>query len=569
MPRKPMFALALLMLVMGALAWAGGGKEGAAGATTMSDAAKELAKTWPEFTAHHEAQTACFEQGWTGPEADRDFVTPEIARRTNFLIKYEPVTVATGDDYNQKLNLMVASKEVPEIFFGSSDAYTRDMYEKMGKAGMIWDIAPYIAKYKNIVTLLKPELTLYRAADGKANYWIPTQTGRGNDLLHSAPGGLQVREDFLKRLNLGYPTTPQEFATYLKRSIQEIGTVAGGPVTGLTLDENLSGIEGTLFFPFFPLVLPVNQFINSGLTFDARQNNKVVNYIYSDGPEMMRAAKYASQLYRDGLIDREVISQKRAQFQEKVSSGRNAACVTAWWDMNSWSDVAKATVPELMYVATPPLWDKANGVPKYPDLKWTNWIGCFSSLIVSKKVSEDAMKHFLAVLDYFTTKDGQILTQVGIEGKNFTYDANGHYVFTDEFKKQTGDLDWNKAASYGVYYWQQLVFNLPAFDDIRGEYPELVREDNRKGWENQKYKYDTYVANMDPPKYYYFVEGPIEVQKMPAINSAKSEMFAKVLLAKSDAEVESIIHAWAKSCKDMGIDGIIAERQKYIDNFKL
>jgi len=567
--RKPMNAVALLLLSIGALAWARGGKETAGGSTTLSEAAKTLSATWPEFTTHHEAQTVCFEQGWTGPEADRDFVTPEIERRTSFKIKYEPMTVVTGDDYNQKLNLMVASKEVPEIFFGGSDAYTRDIYEKMGKAGMIWDVAPYLAKYKNIAALLKPELALYRAVDGKASYWIPTQTGRGNDLTHSAPNGLYVRDDFLKRLNMKYPTTPDELYTYLKRSVQEIGTVAGKSVIGLTTDEALAGIDTNLMFPFFPLDLPYNGLLYNGLSFDSRQNNKVVNYLYTDGPEMMRAAKYVNKLYREGLIDREIVSHKRPQFQEKVSSGRAAAMMSPWWDMNTFSDNAKNVVPELMYVAPPPLWDTANGVPKYRDEKWTNWIGSFSSLIISRKVDEATMKHFLAVLDYFTTKEGQILIQVGIEGKNFQYNPQGDYIFTDDFKKLTGDLDWNKAASYGVYYWQQFVFNLPAFDDIRGEYPELIRDDNRKGWENQQFKWSNYVANMDPPKYYYFVEGPIEVQKKPAIDSARLEMLAKVILAGSEAEVETIVHAWAKTAKDMGIDEIVAERQKYVDNFKL
>ena len=47
------------------------------------------------------------------------------------------------------------------------------------------------------------------------------------------------------------------------------------------------------------------------------------------------------------------------------------------------------------------------------------------------------------------------------------------------------------------------------------------------------------------------------------------EMLAKVLLAKSETEVESILHAWAKTCKDMGIDEIIAERQKYFAELKI
>jgi putative aldouronate transport system substrate-binding protein len=283
----------------------------------------------------------------------------------------------------------------------------------------------------------------------------------------------------------------------------------------------------------------------------------------------MRGAKFINKLYQEGLIDRESLTQKRAQFQEKISSGRIAAMSCAWWDMNTFSDNAKAVVPDLMYVANPQLFDKTNGVPKYPDDKWTSGIYSWSTLIVSKKVSEEALKHFLATLDYLATKDGQVLVQAGIEGKSFTYDENGKYKFTEEFKQQTGNLDWNKGSSFGVYYWQQLVMNLPAYDSLRAEYPELVREDNKKGWENQQLNRDHYDPNMTPPKDYYFVAGPVEIQKFPAIQDARSEMLAKVLVAKSEAEVEKVIHEWAKTCKDMGIDDIIKERQQYMDTFDI
>jgi putative aldouronate transport system substrate-binding protein len=529
--------------------------------TTQAENANPLVKIWPEFAKQHEAKIVCFEMGWTGPEKDKDFVTPEIAKRTGFQLNYEPMTLATGDDLNQKLNLMVASQDVPDIFFGQSDAYSRSIYTKLGESGLIWDIAPQIKNYETIYNLVKPELTLFKTKD--KSYFIPTQTGKGNDALHSAASGLFVRDDLLKKLNMPYPTTPEEIYTYLKRCKEELKTADGKAMIPYTLDENLGGVDN-LMVAFLPIRSGDNNF-----TFDRHDNYKVANYGYTDSPELMRGAKFINKLYQEGLIDRESLTQKRAQFQEKISSGRIAAMSCAWWDMNTFSDNAKAVVPDLMYVANPQLFDKTNGVPKYPDDKWTSGIYSWSTLIVSKKVSEEALKHFLATLDYLATKDGQVLVQAGIEGKSFTYDENGKYKFTEEFKQQTGNLDWNKGSSFGVYYWQQLVMNLPAYDSLRAEYPELVREDNKKGWENQQLNRDHYDPNMTPPKDYYFVAGPVEIQKFPAIQDARSEMLAKVLVAKSEAEVEKVIHEWAKTCKDMGIDDIIKERQQYMDTFDI
>ncbi len=72
---------------------------------------------------------------------------------------------------------------------------------------------------------------------------------------------------------------------------------------------------------------------------------------------------------------------------------------------------------------------------------------------------------------------------------------------------------------------------------------------------------------MDPPKDYYFLPGEIEIQKFPAIQDAEREFWARVIAAKSEAEVEDLVTQWGEITKSMGIDDIIAERQAFIDNF--
>ena len=43
----------------------------------------------------------------------------------------------------------------------------------------------------------------------------------------------------------------------------------------------------------------------------------------------------------------------------------------------------------------------------------------------------------------------------------------------------------------------------------------------------------------------------------------------KILQAKSDADVESIIHAWAQTCRDLGIDAIVQERASIVAALKI
>lgn len=538
-----------------------GQQSASSAASGSTEEVPELAAQWPEFAKHHSRKVTWFEQGWTGPEKDLDIITPEIERRTNFYMEYEPMTVPTGDDYTQKLNLMVASNDVPDIFFGGNDAYTRTIYEKLGQNGKIWDITELIKDYPNIYELVYPELNLFKTKDGEINYFIPTQTGRGNEVLNEPPHGVFVRKDFLDQLGMEYPRTPEAFAEYLRRCKAEI-TVNGDPVNGLVLGENLSGLEH-LYEAFFPLTGDHESYT---LPFDYNDGFKVKNYEYANSPELLAAAKFINSLVREGLMDREILTSKQAQIQEKVSSGLASACTVAWWDMNTFSDNAKQTVPELLYV-NPGIFYENDEVKAYRSREWTNWVGGWSSVIINKSVDEETLRHYLAVLDYLTTKDGQILSQAGIEGETFNWNTEGQYEWTPDFLEKTNDLDWNKAAAYGVFYYSQMVFNVPAIRDLQTVSPSLQREDNRLSWENRQEYRDLYRADMEPPKDYYFLPGEVENQKFPAIKEAKREFWAQVISAQSEAEVEKVVSDWGETCKNMGIGEIIAERQEYINNF--
>lgn len=573
------FVFALIIMLAGTLAGCGAGGTADNSGTTdtpppaaTSSGDKEpaaepaaeltgLAQTWPEFANHHEVELVAFEMGWTGPVAELDVVTPEIERQTNLLLKYEPMTLASGDALNQKLNLMVASGELPDIFFGSAplDPVTASTAKLLGKNDKVWDVSELIQDYEHLYNLIKPELALTRDRETGANYLIPTQTGRGLDATsrYFAAGDPFIRADYLEQLNMDWPTNYDELYTYLKRTKEEIKTVDGKPVIPLTLNENLAFMEEMLA-GFCPIPTQSITWAYDDHT------QKVENYGFTDSPCLTAAAKYINKLYRDGLLDNEVLLQKRAQFAQKISEGRVGAFPGRNWDMNTYSDSAKAIVPDIMYASSKPLY--AEGVPKYPDDQWTNVVGSPSSLMISKKLDEETVRHFLAFLDYLVTKEGQMLVNYGIEGETYTYDADGKVQFTEQFQQNTNDLDWNKAAAYGVFYWQQLVLNVPAYADVYPGDPSLLRADNKLSLENQKSVIDRYDPDMSPPpSAYAVVAGPEESKVMPAIRSAKLEMWAKVISAKSEAEVEKIIADWAQTCKNMGIDDVLKEKQEAFD----
>ncbi|MDR1533023.1 MAG: extracellular solute-binding protein, partial [Clostridiales bacterium] len=513
-----------MFLILAILA-AACGQQGAQGSDAGKDdgAVPELAASYPEFGKFHSVDVTWFEQGWTGIDTSIDIITPEIERKTNLWMNYIGLNTPTEDDYNQKLNLMVASNDVPEVFFGGSNAYTRLIYEKLGQAGQIWELGEIVKDYPLLYDLVEPELNLYRTEDGK-NYFIPTQTGRGYEIVNEPPHGLYLRQDFLDMLGMDLPTNAEELYDFLKASKDLV--IDGQPVTPFLLGENLGGLAGLMDL-FIPLM---GRQDSSGLPFDTQDNYKVKNYYYTNSPELLEAAQYVNKISREGLFDREALTIKQAQFLEKGSSGYVAAFSGSWWDMNTFADALKPEFPDIFWVNPGPIYSSSE-VRASRMQPWTHWVGCWSSIIISKSIDEETLRHFLATLDWFGTQEGQMLVQVGIEGETYTWDDEGKYVFTPEFLEKTGDLDWNKAAAYGVGYYAQLVNNTPMLVDYRDIPSALQREDNMANWQLSLEWWNLFDSDMEPTKDYYFVPGPVENEKFPAIRDAQLEFLAKVVAA--------------------------------------
>jgi ABC-type glycerol-3-phosphate transport system substrate-binding protein len=517
---------------------------------------EELVKKWPEFAKEHTATIACFEWGWTGPV--KDIVTAEIAKRTGFTIVYEPITVNSQEEYNTVLNLMVSAGEIPEIYFGGADSYALDVYEKLGQAGQVYDMSKYLPSYKAIYNLLIPELTKFARTDttGTHNWMIPTQTGRGFDATHQPADAPYLRKDFLDILKLDYPANMDELKTFLERCRDEI-KVNGQPALPLDFDENLGSVNF--------MIKPFYRMDGIGFGFDWTNNFKPFNDQYTNSEGLMRAMKYLNTLYNEGLIDEECLTIKADQIGAKAATGRVSALCMNIYQMTPLSDLAQAEAPDVLYVAPPPLEDAQD-----PQVhrKWTSAINMYSTLTVSTKLDEETVRHFCALLDYLTGMDGQVLTQVGLPGISFNIDSNGKYKFTDQFKKDTSDLEWNKVSAYGVYYWQQLAFNASAFVPLQSEIVELIRKDQRLSWENNKVHLDLFDAKMMPPKDYLYTAGPVEQEKITALDDAYSQLIADCMIAKDNAAVESIVNAYAAQCKTLGIDEVMAERQMLIDQIQ-
>lgn len=138
-------------------------------------------------------------------------VYKELSKRTNINFKIEELPLVKPA---QKLNLIMASKDLPDLF--ANPGAGKDFYDKYGTEGALIDIkdlvkehAPNIqASFDNPPFGDTPVADLY-SADGKL-YIIPVYS-------HPRPGAVWcIRQDWLDKLNLKEPTTVDEFTAVLK-----------------------------------------------------------------------------------------------------------------------------------------------------------------------------------------------------------------------------------------------------------------------------------------------------------------------------------------------------------------
>lgn len=546
---------------------------GSGGSAQAQPDAPELATTWPEFAQFREVQYYYIEHGATGPVAGMDFVAPEIAKRTNLQLNYDATTVVNVDAYNQRINLMMASQDIPEVTHLGSDEVAMNAFRMLGKAGYTWDIAPMIQDYPNLYNLLSAELNMFRDPDTGGNYLLPTENGKG----YGRPGygaagayGVYIRKDWLDLMGMDYPRTPDEVYTYLKRCKEEMTTITGQEVIPLTFDRNLRRMDqrflAVLFCPlnYYNDMHPHN-YAGFELAYDPKENN-IVNYGYTDSPELYQAAYFINKLYREGLLDPEVLTIQTDQLEEKITNGRVGMHVVEPWRIEAIHASAQAIVPDLMYVYNPQF--ITDTVPKYTDTKYTAFISNSGGIMCGKKMSEEAVRHFLAMLDYLCTEEGQLLAVYGLEGQSYTFDSDGKVQWMDEFKQATDDLLTDKKYAYGVDFWACMARNATAIEHLMSDQVEL-KPDALINYLNRKdVVVDKYDPDMIPDAGYYLTAGPIELEKIPYLQEARLEMWAKVIQASSDAEIDSILREYGQTCVNLGINEIIAEKQAFLDAFE-
>lgn len=317
-------------------------------------------------------------------------------------------TLASGDDYNTKLNLLATSNQLPDYF--DIDFVTLARFVDQG---LIQPLDDYLKNAPNIMKAIPKEYWSQVTFNGKI-YAVPNGS-RPETFNYPSVNGIDIRQDWLDALSLKKPTTLTELHDVLQAFVTKDPDKNGKNDT-----IGFGANKGTTFGPIFGAFGIIPQFwierdgmIKKGLVL----------------PEMKQALTVLQQWYKEGLIDPDYPIMEVKQMQEKVTNS-----IAGVWDGDSYyTEKTSNPTAQALAAANP----KANVVmleaPKGPNGKQGYPEANAAAVSPLRSLSAKAQdpKKLFQFLDWIANFDdggGAMMALNGIDGKDYTFDKANNKI---------------------------------------------------------------------------------------------------------------------------------------------
>lgn len=470
----------------------------------------------------------------------QDIASKWIKDNKKVNIEYIP----SGNNAQQKLNTMLAGKDLPDLIWFNRGAAE---FEMMRKNDMLAPFDEYIDKYPNMKKWVPEELrNMLRSEDGKL-YQFPnwyTNKPVGN-------AGWIINKKIYKELGSPKLETTEDLYSYAKLVKEKYPRVT--PIeSDLAIDGQLLDVLYSAF---------EENALNRWVGDRARPKDGVMTSIFND-PTYRESMKFAAKLYREKLMTQDAFSQTRDQVKEKILNGEVAvyASINATEFAREGQAVLSAQDPEAGYemiwpIAKPGL-DRNKIFPgTYTYLGW--------NVITITKNTPDPEKAF-AFLDWFTGPEAQSVLMWGPPGEFWDEfkDVDGvpTPVFNENYvKKQKELVDLQAITTW--YTWNgNAVFT----DKTKGDYESTLPEQDRNWETSQQYNIAwrtqgeaTEFVNLEPAK------DSEDGVKQTAVEDIWDKSRAEALMnTKSDADVDRILDKAHEDAMKVGYQAVLDFKTK-------
>lgn len=460
-------------------------------------------------------------------------------------VKIEMIKAAGA--HTQKLSAMMASDSLPDMIWTDRDHPDID---RLIKAGKLVAYDEYLDKYPNLKTWMGEDLNLLRSEDGKLYRFPNWYSSRpfGN-------AGYAVNKKIYEELGKPKLETTDDLYNYLVKVKQKYGDaiVPFEPHRG----QERQGL-GVLYTAFGEGASYTN--LNANLL-AVPKGGKLTSLV--NDPVFREAQKYISKLYREKLISQDTFNQTEDQVKEKVMTGRVAVYASSNPTLFA-GDAHKELIkddPNAGYFMIWPIHKEGLDKNKIYPGTYTSF-GWNAAYITTAAEDPEAI---FAFLDWYTGPEGMTIQFFGPEGKNWKgFDSEGKPNFTENYdEKEVAEIQTknDKVAFVG---------NTNFIDPAKWKYMESLPEEKQEWvpryqqtitWKTQLNA--TEFTGLNPPA--DSEEGIIRT----SVDELFLEIYAKSVMAKSDAEVDQILDQGSEDLNAVGYERLLEWRTaKWQENVK-
>lgn len=495
--------------------------------------------------------------------ADDNPVIQKITELTGVTIKFEFLV----GDLDQKLGVMIAGGDYPDVIFAG------DSGMKLRDAGAFIPLEDEIPKYENLNALYNSDVLKYLTqADGHV-YDMEIYGPFQGTVTEPSPTfecglGFFIQKAVLEEA--GYPEirTVDDYFKIIEDYKEKYPEIDGVKTTGFEILAD--GWRN------WALLNPVQNLLgagNDGAIFVDQSTYETSFFQVSD--DAHEFYQKLNEEYQKGIIEAETFTQNYDQYISKITTGAVLGFYDQNWNFQSAQDLLKGDGKfERTYVSVPVTnpgvrdgyLDKSNGIPS-----GTNGIG----ITINCENPERLLRFF----DWLLQREVQDYLQWGEEGVDWNYTDDGGKVLTDERRAivrdtarkrdETGLTLWNYCPKWqGTYTADGMPCGA---DNSPDEYLASQSDYDRAFLEGYGIKYpaEMFSEPILRPAYYPVWALTLEDGSPAAVASTKitdvtMKFYPRLILAKDEAEYESIWSDFLKEFNAIDLDAYQSEIDKQI-----
>lgn len=401
------------------------------------------------------------EDPWTDP------IAQEITKATGVTLETDyPVD---GDD--QKIALMIASQEYPDIIFAKGDG------ARLIEAGALIDLTELIDQYgPNIKAMYGEYYERLKYSEEDPSIYQLCSTGVG-DNQYKVSGNAQLQWAVLEENGYEIPYTLEQYESMIKSYLEKYPTIDGKETIGLSISVSDWHWYTTLSNPSGFIA---NGSVDNGQWIIDEDNNYTATYKHT-GENQKEYFKWLNRMYAEGILDSNFATQTHDDYIEKVASGRVLGLLDADWDyMKAEMSLKSEGKYNRTYAGLPVTLNENITCSTLRDQGLS--VGWGIGITTSCKDPVRAIQF----IDWLCTEEAQILLNWGIEGVNYYVDENGkRYRTEDEIRRYNEDTNYMEETGVGFHNYPFPTHGIGVLDSTGNTF-SLVNETNVKEEYNEE-----------------------------------------------------------------------------------